>query len=134
MEKRWARLDYPKAFRLTVGEMASRCGWRLREDGGEVRVCTIEAAYGPGYSDVTWLYRLAIAFAHGKPWALHATSMGPDVPSGTAGVLHGTVAASDLVVIGTTLRVTDAVEAAVADLERYLGSGAERWFAEQADR
>jgi hypothetical protein len=46
MERRWARLDYPKAFRLTVGEMASRCGWRLREDGGEVRVCTIEAYEG----------------------------------------------------------------------------------------
>ena len=39
----------------------------------------------------------------------------------------------DLLYQGATLQVTDAVEVAIADLERYLGSGAERWFAEQAD-
>ncbi len=77
----------------------------------------------PDYRDVSSLYRLVSAFAHAKPWALHATSVGPTSPSGTQGIQGGQVTANDDVIIGTTDLVAGIVETAIGDLERYLGIG-----------
>lgn len=79
----------------------------------------------PGHQDFTWLYRLLSAFAHAKPWALHATNIGPTGPSDTAGLSSGVVTASDLVLCGATIAVTDTTAAALAELEAYLGIGPE---------
>jgi hypothetical protein len=66
----------------------------------------LAAAFGaPGYADVSWLYRLLSAFAHGKEWSLFGTAMEPPVPAATPGVKRGRVTSKDTVLIGSTSRV-----------------------------
>ena len=74
----------------------------------------------PGYRDVSGYYRLMSAFAHAKPWALHATTLGPSTAT-SPGVQGGVVTSSDLVLIGATHLVAGLVETAVMDVEAYLG-------------
>lgn len=75
----------------------------------------------PGYRDVSGFYRLMSAFAHAKPWALHATSLGPSAALSTAGLQGGRVTSSDHVLVGATNMVAGVVETAVMDVEAYLG-------------
>lgn len=76
----------------------------------------------PGYRDVSGFYRLMSAFAHAKPWALHATKLGPAAET-AEGLLGGLVTGSDQVLVGTTVLVAGLVETAVMDLEAYLRAG-----------
>ena len=48
--------------------------------------------------------------------------MGPSAAAEVAGIRQGPVAASNLVIIGSTNIVATTVEAAMVDLERYLGT------------
>jgi hypothetical protein len=82
---------------------------------------SLAADYGaPGHADLTWLYRLLSAFAHGKEWSYFGTTMGPPVASPMPGVQRGRVTASDNILVGTSSRVALCVEIAVIDAERYL--------------
>jgi len=82
------------------------------------------ATYGPkGHENLEWLYRLLSAFAHGKPWALHATVMGPSAPVGSVGGLRGgTVAASETMLAGATDLLATLTRVAVGEFEVYVGS------------
>jgi hypothetical protein len=75
----------------------------------------------PGYRDVSAYYRLMSAFAHAKPWALHATNLGPAVATSASGWQGGPVTSSDTVLVGSTNLVAGLVETAVMDVEAYLG-------------
>jgi hypothetical protein len=75
----------------------------------------------PGYRDISGFYRLMSAFAHAKPWALHATELGPAVPTAVPGVHGGRVTSSDAILVRATHLVAGLVETAVMDLEWYLG-------------
>lgn len=75
----------------------------------------------PGYRDVSGFYRLMSAFAHAKPWALHATTLGPSAAMSTPGLQGGQVTISDHVVVRATNMVAGVVETAVMDIEAYLG-------------
>jgi hypothetical protein len=70
-------------------------------------------------------YRLASAAAHGREWALGAAKLEPHVGAETPpGVIHGTVSASDDVVLGLTIAAIAAVTRAVVDFERYTSAPA----------
>lgn len=75
----------------------------------------------PGYRDISGFYRLMSAFAHAKPWALHATKLEPAGPSSVPGLRGGEVTSSDAILIRATDLVAGLVETAVMDLESYLG-------------
>jgi hypothetical protein len=81
-----------------------------------------KAVGAPGYRDVSGYYRLMSAFAHAKPWALHATTLGPSAPTATPGMQGGVVTSSDVVLVGATDLVAGLVETAVMDVEAYLGN------------
>jgi hypothetical protein len=86
-----------------------------------VKLC---ASYGPkGNENLEWLYRMLSAFAHGKPWALHATVMGPTAPVGSIGGLRGgTVAASETMLAGATDLLATLTRVAIGEFEVYVGS------------
>lgn len=75
----------------------------------------------PGYRDVSWLYRLMSAFAHAKPWAVHATTLGPYGATSVPGLEIGVITSSDRVLVAATNHVAGLIEAAVAEVEGYLG-------------
>jgi hypothetical protein len=86
------------------------------------RATYLAAGYGvPGYSDISWLYRLVSAFAHAKEWALTATTLGLSTDAHTPGVKYGGVTASESIVLSATGIVIDHVETAVAEYQAYLG-------------
>lgn len=82
----------------------------------------LAGGYGvPGFRDQRWLFRIMSAFAHAKPWALNATTMGPVTAHGTPGLMRGAVTTSDIVIVGATTIVVDHVETALLELETYVG-------------
>lgn len=73
------------------------------------------------------LFRLASGVAHGKEWALEATDVRLlSDPSPTPGLGHGIVSASDSVAVAMTTVTVGAVRAALAELEAYRSTPADR--------
>lgn len=114
------------ADREPVGSAA-----RAKERVAELRKDAEDAGVKPikpmGYVDLFdrysvggWLYRLLSAFAHGKQWALLASDRSRLRSVG--GFIQGQVTASDDVSIAATRFGMDALEAGLADLERYYVS------------